>query len=180
LAVRGLGPALLHAGSGANAVLIGALAAVLLALCAGWFGYVATGLGLCALGWLLRESAALLVRIEREEIAPRKGIDGLGAYAWLIDAVLVVLLAWGTHVPGNHAFLERLFPPFMLIALLRVVSTLPTGRWSGWLTDRSLVALMLMGTMLTGVMGEATHLGAVAAAVAAIALSSGQFRLTRP
>lgn len=180
LAVRGLGPALLHAGSGANAVLIGSLAAVLLALGAGWFGYVATGLGLCALGWLLRESAALLVRIERDEIAPRKGLDGLGAYAWLIDAVLVVLLAWGTHAPGNHAFLERLFPPFMLIALLRVVSNLPTGRWSGWLTDRSLVALMLMGTLLAGVMGEATHFGAVAAAVAAIGLSSGQFRLTRP
>ncbi len=180
LAVRGLGPALLHAGSGANAVLIGALAAVLLALGAGWSGYVATGLGLCALGWLLRESAALLVRIERDEIAPRKGIDGLGAYAWLIDAVLVVLLAWAADAPGNHPFLERLFPPFMLIALLRVVSNLPTGRWSGWLTDRSLVALMLMGTMLAGVMGDATHLGAVAAAVAAIGLSSGQFRLTRP
>lgn len=180
LAVRGLGPALLHAGSGANAVLIGAMAAVLLALGAGWSGYVATGLGLCALGWLLRESAALLVRIERDEIAPRKVIDGLGAYAWLIDAVLVVLLAWAADAPGNHPFLERLFPPFMLIALLRVVSNLPTGRWSGWLTDRSLVALMLMGTMLAGVMGDATHLGAVAAAVAAIGLSSGQFRLTRP
>jgi len=179
LGVRGLGPALLHAGSGANAVLIGALVAILLALGAGWFGLVALALGLCALGWLLRESAALLVRIERDETGPRKGIDGLGAYAWLLDAVLVVLLAWGTHDQFGRPLLERLFPPFMLIALLRILSSLPAGRWSGWLTDRSLVALVLMATVLSGVGGEAAHLGAATAAVAAIVLSSGKFRLTR-
>ena len=180
LGVRGLGPALLHAGSGANAVLIGALVAIMLALSAGWFGLVATGFGLCALGWLLRESAALLIRIERDETGPRKGIDGLGAYAWLLDATLVVLVAWGSGGQGSHPFSDRLFPPFMLIALLRVLSGLPTGRWSGWLTDRSLVALTLMGTMLAGVLTPVAHLGAIAAAVAAIALSSGKFRLTRP
>ncbi|MFO1256328.1 MAG: hypothetical protein U1E37_11785 [Sphingomonadaceae bacterium] len=180
LGVRGLGPAMLHAGTGANAVLIGALVALLLALGAGWFGFVATGLGLCALGWFLRESAALLVRIERDETGPRKGIDGLGAYAWAMDAVLVVLVAWGSLAQAGQPAYVRLFPPFMFVVLLRVVAALPTGRWKGWLTDRSLVALLLMSTVMMGIAAAAAHALAAAIAVAALALVGPGNRLTRP
>jgi len=180
LGVRGFGPAMLHAGTGANALLIGALACILLALGAGWFGFVAVGLGLCALGWLLRETASLLVRIERDETAAPKRIDGLGLFAWVIDGVLIVLLAWGTLGGDGHKFLDSLFPPFMLIALLRILSALPTGRWSGWLSDRGLAALVLMGTTLGGLASQAAHIGASLAAVAAIALVRAKNRLTRP
>lgn len=179
LAVRGFGPAMLHAGTGGNAILIAALVSLLLALSAGWFGFVSAGLGLCALGWLLREVASLLARIERDETAPGKRIDAPGLYAWAIDGVLIVLLAWATF-GGGHKFHDALFPPFMLIALLRVLAALPTGRWSGWLSDRGLAALALMGATLGGLASEAAHIGASLAAIAAIVLVRAKNRLTRP
>lgn len=179
LAVRGFGPAMLHAGTGGNAILIAALASLLLAFGAGWFGFFAVGLGLCALGWLLREVASLLVRIERDETVPGKRIDAAGLYAWAIDGVLIILLAWATF-GGEHKFHDALFPPFMLIALLRVLAALPTGRWSGWLSDRGLATLALMGATLGGLASEATHVGASLAAVAAIVLVRAKNRLTRP
>ncbi|MBX9643096.1 MAG: hypothetical protein K2W91_03225 [Novosphingobium sp.] len=180
LGVRGFGPAMLHAGTGGNVMLIAALASLLLALGAGWFGFVAAGLGLCALGWLLREMASLLLRIERDEAATHKRIDALGLYAWTIDGALIVLLAWATLGGGGSKFLASLFPPFMLIALLRVLSALPTGRWSGWLSDRGLAALALMGATLGGVASQAAHIGASLAAIAAIVLVRAKNRLTRP
>lgn len=180
LGVRGFGPAMLHAGTGGNALLFAAVVCVLLALGAGWFGFAATGLGLCALGWLLREMASLLVRIERDETAPRKRIDALGLFSWGIDAALVVLLAWAMLRGDGQQFLDRLFPPFMLIALLRIVAALPTGRWSGWLSDRGLAALALMGATLGGLASQAAQAGASLAAVAAIVLARAKNRLTRP
>lgn len=180
LAVRGLGPALLHAGSGANAILVAALVSVLLAVSAGWFGWVAMGFGLCAIAWLLRESAALLVRIERDESGPRKGMDGLGAFAWLIDALLVLLLAWGSRGDAMQALPHRLFPPLMLFALLRILTALPTGRWGAWLTDRALMAVVAGSATLGGLASEFAHGGAIIAAAAALALLGGKNRLTRP
>lgn len=180
LAVRDFGPAMLHAGTGTKAILMAALASVLLALCAGWFGFVAAGFGLCAVGWLLRETASLLVRIERDETAAPNRIDGPGLLGWLIDGVLIVLLAWGTLGGERHEFIDRLFPPFMLIALLRILAALPTGRWSGWLNDRGLTALVLMGATLGGLAGQAAHIGASLAAAAAIVLVRAKNRLTRP
>lgn len=178
LGVRGFGPAMLHAGTGGNAILIAALASILLALSAGWFGFVATGLGLCAVGWLLHQTASLLVRIERDETAAPMRINGLGLFSWAIDGVLIVLLAAATLGGGEHKFLDSLFPPFMLIALLRILSALPTGRWSGWLSDRGLAALALMGTSLGGLASQAAHIGASLAAIAAIALVRVRNRLT--
>jgi hypothetical protein len=179
LVVRSLGPAMLHAGTGTNALLIGAVVSLLLALGASWFGLAATGLGLGALGWLLREVAALLVRIERDETGPRKPIDAPGIYAWLLDGVLVVILAWAAS-RSNQVLPERLFAPFMLIALLRVLSSLPSGRWSGWLSDRALAALLLMAATLAGFARESTLAGASLAAIAAIGLARSGKRLTRP
>ena len=179
LVVRSFGPALLHAGSGANAVAVAAAAAALLALGAGWFGFPALGLGFCALGWLLRESAALLARIESDLVKPRFGLGSPALYGWVIDAIIVALLGWSVVPEAGLPTVHHFFPPFMLVALLRIVAGLPTGRWSAWLTDRSLLAVAMLGAVAGGVAGPASHIGAIVAALAGMALVSGFTKLTR-
>ena len=179
LAVRRFGPALLHAGTGARALVIAAVVFALLALGAGWFGIPVVGLGLIAIGWMLRESAALLARIEQDAPARRRGIDSLAAYGWAIDGVIVLLLGWGTGTVSGHSWLERMFPPFMLITQIRLVSAINDGRWGAWLTDRSFLSLALLAALLGGIGSEAAYGGAVVAAIAALALLATNSRLTR-
>ena len=179
LAVRSFGPALLHAGTGSRALVIAAVVLALLAVGAGWFALPVLGLGLTALGWILRESAALLARIEHEAAPKRGGIDSLAAYGWALDAVIVLLFAWGAGIDPAHSLLDRMFPPFMLIAGLRIVAAIHDGRWGAWLTDRSLLSLVLMGAILGRIGSEAAHGGAVVAAIAALVLLDSKTRLTR-
>lgn len=180
IGVRSFGPAMLHAGSGALALVIGTAVLALLALGAGWFGFVSLGLGLVSLGWIVRESADLLSRIEADGSRKIRGIDGLGVYGWLLDAVIVALLAWGAPLEAWQPLHDRLFPPFMLVASLRVVAQIHEGRWSSWLNDRSLLALILMVAVLVGVGGATAHVGAIGAIAAALFLSGRKSRLTRP
>ena len=179
LAVRSFGPALLHAGTGSRALVIAAVVLALLALGAGWFALPVLGLGLTALGWILRESAALLARIEHEAAPKRRGVDSLAVYGWALDAVIVLLFGWGAGIDSAHSLLDRMFPPFMLIAQLRIVAAIHDGRWGAWLTDRSLLSLALMGAILGRIGSEAAHGVAVVAAIGALALLGSKSRLTR-
>ena len=179
LAVRSFGPALLHAGTGAQALVIAAVVIALLALGAGWFGLSVLGLGLVAMGWVLRESAALLARIEQDAPSRRHGIDSLTAYGWAIDGVVVLLLGWGMGLAPGHSWLDQMFPPFMLIAQLRIVAAIHDGRWGAWLTDRSVLSVALLAALLGRIGSEAAHGGAVGAAIAVLALLAAKSRLTR-
>ena len=103
----------------------------------------------------------------------------LTAYSWLIDAIIIGLLGWGSG-PGNlRPWYEQLFPPLMLLALLRIVTSVYSGRWSAWLTDRSLLAIILIGALAGRIGTFAAYGGAVAAAATALVLLSNQTRLTR-
>ena len=180
LAVRSFGPTLLHAGTGARALVSAAVVLALLALGAGWFGLPVLGLGLIALGWVLRESAALLARIEHDAAPRPRGIDSLAAYGWAIDIVIVLLMGWGAGPELGYSWLDRMFPPFMLVAQLRIVAAIHDGRWGAWLTDRSMLSVALLGALLGRVGSEAAHGGAVVAAIAALTVLSTKTRLTRP
>ena len=72
-----------------------------------------------------------------------------------------------------------MFPPFMLIAQLRIVAAIHDGRWGAWLTDRSFLSLALLAALLGRIGSEAAHGGAVVAAIAALALLAAKSRLTR-
>ena len=180
LAVRRLGPAMLHAGSGALALVIAAAVFALLALGAGWFGLLSLGLGLIAVGWLLRESAVLLSRIESETARPRKGLDSKELYGWLCDGLIVLLAAWGTQMHAGQHFVDRLFPPFMLITLLRILPRLFAPRWAAWFGDRALLAVAIGTSIAFGAGSAAIHVAAALAGVAGILVSLGPSRLTRP
>lgn len=181
LAVRSFGPALLHAGSGAGAVTIAAAVLALLGLGAGWFGLIALGLLLAALGWILRESAVLLARIQTE--TPERGLVGFGnrtAYSWLTDGIMVTLAAWAAAAGPLHVEHDRLFPPLMLFALLRIVPRVVKHRWTAWLEDRALVGLGLATAVVAGVGAEAVSVAALALAVTGIVTPRGPARLTQP
>jgi hypothetical protein len=180
VAVRSFGPALLHAGSGARGLAIAAAAMALLALGAGWFDLVPLGLGLVAVGWILRESTVLLARIEIKVSRGARALQSHIAYGWLLDGIMVVLAAWAVPLhPGQH-FADRLFPPLMLVALLRILPRVVTGRWTSWLNDRAILAVGLAGAILSGFGSEAIHLAAALAAMAGILVPVGQSQLTRP
>lgn len=179
LAVRNFGPAMLHAGSGVLVLVIAAAAMALLALGAGWFGLLPLGLGLIALGWVLRESAVLLSRIESEIARPRKGLDSKELYGWLCDGLVVVLAAWGGQMHAGQHFVDRLFPPLMLVVLLRILPKLVAPRWAAWFGDRALLALGIGTAVAFGAGSAAVHISAAIAGLAGIAASYGPSRLTR-
>jgi hypothetical protein len=179
-AVRWLGPALLHAGSSPFTLAIAAAAAALLALGAGWLALASLGLAFCAVGWVLRECAVLLARIDSDAGRPHRGFDSRHLYGWLIDALVVVLAGWGSALePGQPAF-HRLFPVIMLVALLRILPRSLGPRAAAWLEDRALLALGLAAAIVAGWGSEAIYLAALTAALAGIVLPGLTSRLTRP
>lgn len=180
LMVRALGPALLHAGSGAGAVAIAAVLLALLAFGSGWFALIPLGLGFAALSWILRDCAVMLSRIETEVASARKGLDSKEIFGWALDAFIILLAAWGSEMHANQHALDRLFPPFILIALLRILPRLTAAHWAGWFADRALLALVLAAAMVAGVGSATIHVAATVAALAGILLPLGQSRLTRP
>ncbi len=180
IGVRAFGPALLHAGNGAGVVGLAALLLGSIGLGAGWFNLVSLGLGLCGLGWILREAAVLLARIESDSLDRRlSGVSRPALYGWLLDAAIVMLAGWGTALNPAQPLQYRMFPPLMLIALLRLVPKAIGGRWTSWLEDRALLCAVLAGAMIAGVGSEAIHIGALALAIAGILVPRAGLGLTR-
>ncbi len=179
LGVRAFGPTLLHAGKGAGVVGAAALVLGALGLGAGWFGLAPFGLGLCGLGWLLREAAALLARIESDPLDGRShGLTRRVLYGWLLDAVIVVLAGWGTALNAGQPVHDRMFPPLMLIAMVRLVPKAIGGRWASWVEDRALLCLTLVVAMTAGVSSEVMHIAALGLAFAGILIPRGESRIT--
>lgn len=178
-AVRGLGPALLHSGSGGRVIAAAAAVSALIALVAGWFDLAALGLGICALGWVLREAAALLARVEADHAPVRRGVDSRAAYGWLLDAVMVLLMGWGMQDHAVHTAWERFFPPLMLVGLLRLLPRALGGRWRAWSEDRALLGAGLAAALLSGFGGLAVHVAAVLVLMAGIIIPRGEKRITR-
>lgn len=178
--VRALGPALLHAGSSGAVVAVAASVAAALALVAGWFGFVSLGLIFCALAWVGFESAALFGRFERRSLLlPRPRVAPTVAYGWVMDGTLLFLLAWQEATPGE-ALIHRGFGPVMLLGLMRLVPPLLTGRRAAWFEDRALLAVVLAGAGMLGVVRLAVAGLAVALLVAGIVAVGRQNKLTTP
>jgi hypothetical protein len=152
-AVRRFGPALLHAGSGNQAVAVAAAATVMLALVAGRFHWVATAFTLAGAAWVLLCAAALLARVERETLhllSPRV-LRGR-VFGWAMDAILALLMIeCGSWLPGQN-IADRAFAPVMLIGMCRFVPKSVAAGWSRWLGDRGLLALILAGFGAAGVL----------------------------
>jgi hypothetical protein len=179
LAVFAVGPSLLHAGSSWRLVALAALAIMLLALGAGRLGYVATGLVLCALAWTVRRVAGLLERVEHDSLTMRKSaVSSEQVLDWLLDVELIALVVWSSSPPGE-SLLTRLFAPFVLLCLVRLLPRVLLRGWIGWLEDRALLALLLAAAAAAEVLTPAVQILAAALAAAALLLAGGKTQLTR-
>lgn len=180
LAVRSFGPSLLHAGSGGNHVAAGAFALAALAFIAAWLGSTALALVLAGLAWVARKAAELLLRVERDSrtMAPGR-LPREAAFGWAFDAMLVVILGWGMAADrmwaASPGTLERFFPAFVLVALVRLVPRAFEGRWTDWLADRMLLCLILAVATIGGILEPA-----VLVLAAALALSGAAWPRRNP
>lgn len=144
LGVRAFGPALLHAGTGENALSAGAAVFLLMALGAGWLGAIAAALVLVAMCWLVRQAADLLARIERDSLSrPPSRIPRAVLFGWLVDLALIVLVVWSAGSAPARSLLDLVFPPLVLLSLLRILPQVFVRNWMAWLEDRSLLCLLL-------------------------------------
>ncbi len=161
-AVRRLGPALLHAGSGNRVVAAAAAATAMMALIAGRFHWVVPGFILAGFTWILLCAAVLLARVERETLhlpSPRI-LRGL-VFAWGMDGLLAVLMIeCGSYLPGQ-TIADKAFAPVMLLGVCRLVPQRLAGGWSHWLRDRGLLALALAGFGAAGILGPGIELTTV-------------------
>jgi hypothetical protein len=182
IAVRSIGPALMHSGSGGNAVGFLALAALLLALGTGWFGLTATALFLCLAADVLRRAASLLLRIERNSLnLPRSIVPRELLFGWGLDIALILILTWSQPLTPGDSLLSHAFPALMLIGMLRLAPQLIQVAWARWLEDRGFFALLL-GFVVIAAGGMPNGLiAALAAALVAIAVAwpDRPSRLTR-
>jgi hypothetical protein len=180
LAVLAIGPSLLHAGSGPRLVAAGALALMLIALGAGWFGYAAVALALCAIAWTIRRAAGLLERVEHDSLSLRKSpVSAEQVLGLLLDIELIALVVWSAPLPPWEPLLTRLFPPFILLCLVRLLPRVLLRGWIGWLEDRALLALLLALAAAIGVLVPAVQVLTAGLAAAALLLSGGKAQLTR-
>lgn len=182
VAVRSIGPALMHSGSGGNAVGILAIVAALLALGAGWFQFSATALFLCVATDVLRRAASLLLLIERRSLnLPRSFLPRQLLFGWGLDIVLILILSWSQPLAPDGGWFAHAFPAIMLVAMLRLIPQLLHTLWVHWLEDRGLFALVL-GFVIVAAGGMPSGLVAALAVVLALVgviWSDRPSRLTR-
>jgi len=173
-AVLSFGPSLLHHGNASVAAALGVLAALVLALGCAWFGAVVPALLLIAFSWVLVEGGAMLRSAERQAhgvLAP--AIPRSEALGWLVDLALIFILVappsamlFESAVPFGY----RLFPPLILILQAHLVPPLLASRAAAWVSDRTVLALILLLAGLLGYLSAAVCLLAVAIALAGIVL----------
>lgn len=167
-AVRAIGPALLHAGSGGTVVAMAGAVLAALALVTGWFSLVKTGFFFAAGAWLLFLSASLFGRVERRSMRmARPSVEPMLIYTATLDMVLALLIVWGETDRAGVGLGHRAFAPVMLLGLIRLVGrVMPVAR-AVWLEDRALLALVLAGGALMG------WLDGTILAAAAVVLGAG-------
>ncbi len=180
LGVKLFGPAILHAGSGGNALAALAGALVLIAGGAGWFGFTTSALFLCAIVWIVRRAAGLVRRVEQRSLAlaapgwPREAVFG-----WLLDLTLIIILTTSVSAIAALPLWQRAFAPLMLLSLLRLVPRVIDRGWSGWFADRSLLALLLAFAAGAGVLNLTVAVLAAVMALTGILWPAAKVQLTR-
>ena len=92
--------------------------------------------------------------------------------------MLVMLIAWAVPVGPWVGLVERLFPPLMLLALLRIVPRVLSQAWTAWLEDRALLAILVGLGLLAGLGAPVMYGLAILLAACGILWPQGAARLT--
>ncbi|MDE1915576.1 MAG: hypothetical protein KGJ57_11120 [Sphingomonadales bacterium] len=178
-AVRALGPALLHAGSGAAVVALAGLVLAGLALVSGWFAFSTVALLCAAVAWVLFLGASLFRRVERRSPpAPRPPSAALRTYGWVFDGLLALVLIWNETARVGQGWQHRAFAPLVLLGLMRLVPRLLSGKRAAWMEDRAIIAVLLAAGSLAGWMDEAILVLVAAYLAAGLQAVRGPLQLT--
>ena len=171
---RKYGPALLHAGSGKRSLAGGAAALALFGLVAGWFGFVATGLALCGIGWVVSKTLKELVQVERRALLlPLPRFSATSLFGAGVDVELIVLAGWGLGAPAGQYYWLSFFAPAMVVALTRLLPRAVGRGWASWFEDRLVLALLLAAAQISGYADFAHHAAAALIALLGIAMPRG-------
>lgn len=172
--VLSFGPSLLHAGNASAVVSIGALVALVLALCSAWLGSPVPGFALGALGWVLVRAIELLRRAERQAYSvAAPAIPRADALGWVVDLSLVFICVFALADGSGFApaaLGDRVFAPLMLLLMVHLAPRLLVDGLAAWTSDRGVLALVLGVAAAVGYLGEAVRLLAVALTLASIIL----------
>lgn len=176
---RKFGAAMLHAGSGASAPGIGALALVAMAAGSAWLEVPTLGLALLGVAWLAQRVGGIINGAQADSLGLGRGLlSRPEPFGLLLDATLVgVLLAVPPLVPGEPTWL-RAFTPLVLVGVLRLLSQVMADRFSAWFDDRLVLAAALAALGLGGLLHYAVPGLAIALIVAGIVLSRRRGELT--
>lgn len=179
LALRTLGPSLLHAGNGGTVARAVALGALLIGLGAGWFQFVIVGLLFLAVGAVACETAVVLRRIERSSLGePEASFTIEEALGGLIDLTLIALVLWSLPLAPWESLWQRAFAPVILILLLRLLPRLFDRTLAPWIEDRTLLALLLAIAATFGFLFGAVQLLAVLLALGGLVFAGSRPRIT--
>lgn len=172
--VLSFGASLLHAGNASLVATIGAIVAVVLALCSAWLESPVFAFVLVALAWVLVRATELLRRAERQAYSVAvPAIPRAEALGWLVDLGLIAICVMTTAAaPGlvELPLADRLFAPLMLLLMVHLAPRLLFDGLATWMGDRGILALVLAGASALGYLGTAVQVLAVVLAVASIVL----------
>jgi hypothetical protein len=145
-AVRRLGAALLHAGSGYRAIGLSAVVAILMAAGLAWYGFFAIAFALCGPAWVVFRASVLVNQIQVDALGGKRSWFSMATLvALLIDVVMIGILTAAAPDSASEPLWQRAFAPVILFGLLALVPRAVTGRWTEWLADRSVLSLLLCG-----------------------------------
>lgn len=179
LALRTLGPSLLHAGNGGAMARTAGLGALLIGLGAAWFTFVIVALVFLAASAVACETAAVLRRIERSSLGEAdSSVSMEEVLGGLIDVALVALVVWSLPLAPWESIWQRAFAPVMLVMLVRLLPRLFDRTLAPWIEDRTLLALLLAIAAGFGFLITAVHVLVVLLALAGLLFPGSKPRLT--
>ena len=130
--------------------------------------------------WVSRRASGLLERIEHDSLKIGKApVSSETVLGWLLDMELIAVIVWAAPLPPWDTLLAHVFPPFILIALARLLPRVLLREWVAWLEDRAQLALILALAAFLGVLDEGVQVLAMLLALAALALTAGKPQITR-
>ena len=173
------GPSLLHSGNAGSILGWSAAAATVLALAFAWLGWSVVAFVLLAIAWLVLQTALVLRRLEiAPPILDLDTVSRLALLEWGVDLGLIATMVLAISSSTTHTMAMTIFPPLILVLLLRLIPQVLGDDWTDWIRDRALLACLLILLLLLGVLPGGIRVLAVVLAVIGLILTAGRTRLT--
>jgi len=176
--VMSFGASLLHAGKGSKLALIAGAVVMLIALGSGWLGANVIAFVFCAIAWTLLCAAGMLHEVEAASLE----VDGWFTIGKLLqflldlELVLLVVLAVGPPLWGI-SLAALVFPPLILVILARLFANISDYKWSTWVRDRAVLALILALATGFGIVMEAAQAISLVLGLAALFFTGAKARI---